>query len=477
MRKLSLAAAGAALVAAAIAVPLSTGSSHREAPNTMQDPAADNTDVYAFVPKDDPTSVALIANWIPGENPANGPLFQRFDDAADYYINIDNTGDGVPDIRYLFRFHTELRSPDSNLYSLPGVTSLEDPKLNLIQTYDLFRERLRDGERTSIDRIANDVFVAPANIGPKTFPDYPALTREAIDPLRGGGFAFAGQRDDAFFIDLGATFDALNIRRGTGNEGAGKDDFSGMSTFTTTLRIPMQRITRDREEVDGPDDPQAVIGVWSSSERRKIEVTNSDFDDNRLSRGSKVQVSRLGVPLVNELIIPIGMKDRFNRTTPDEDAENYGQFVVKPELAAVLNALFDVGAPEEDRTDLVQALLQGIPDLNQLDDGDNPLPTDTLKLNMGVPITQTPNRFGVLGGDLQGFPNGRRLGDDVVDIALQVVAGFLMGNEVPLGDGVDVNDKPFSDAFPYQAAPTSGLDNNPANRFEPVHPPVPAGGG
>jgi hypothetical protein len=171
------------------------------------------------------------------------------------------------------------------------------------------------------------------------------------------------------------------------------------------------------------------------------------------------------------------MKDRFNRTRPKDDAENYGRFVVKPELAAVLNALFGVNAPEDGRTDLVQALLQGIPDLNQLDDGDNPLPTDTLKLNMGVPITENPNRFGVLAGDLQGFPNGRRLGDDVVDISLQVVAGFLVGNEVPLGDGVDQNDKPFSDAFPYQASPDSGIENDPANRFEPQHAPVPAGGG
>ncbi len=477
MRKLLFAAGAAALVAAAIAVPLSSGSSHREAPNIMHDPAADNTDVYAFVPKDDPNSVAMIANWIPGENPANGPNFQRFDDAADYYINIDNTGDGKPNLRYLYRFDTDLRSADSFLYALPGVASLDDPKLNIVQTYDLFREKLRDGRRRKIDRIAADVPVVPPNIGPKTFPDYDALAREGVKNLRGGGFTFAGQRDDAFFVDLGATFDALNIRVGTGNEGGGKDDFSGMSTFTTTLRVPKGRLTRDGENVTSPEDPNAVIGVWASSERRKIEVTNSDFDNNALSRGSKVQVSRLGNPLVNEVIIPLGMKDRFNRTTPDGDARRFGQFVVKPELAAILNALFDVGAPTEDRTDIVQALLQGIPGLNQLDDGDSPLPTDTLKLNMGVPITENPSRFGVLAGDNQGFPNGRRLGDDVVDIELQVVAGFLVGNQVPLGDGVDQNDKPFSDAFPYQASPTSGLDNNPANRFEPVHPPVPAGGG
>jgi hypothetical protein len=189
-----------------------------------------------------------------------------------------------------------------------------------------------------------------------------------------------------------------------------------------------------------------------------------------------VQVSRLGNPLVNEVIIPLGKKDKFNRTTPDQDAANYGSYVVKPELAAVLNALFDVGAPEDDRTDIVQAVLQGIPDLNEHSGPNAGTPVDTLKINLGVPPSPTPSRFGVIGGDNAGYPNGRRLTDDVVDIDLQVVAGFLVGNQVPLGDGVDRNDTPFLGHFPYLAAPHSGFDSNPSQRIEPAHEPTPPGG-
>jgi uncharacterized protein DUF4331 len=190
-----------------------------------------------------------------------------------------------------------------------------------------------------------------------------------------------------------------------------------------------------------------------------------------------VQVSRLGNPLVNELVIPLGRKDQFNRTTPDEDARRYGRFVLNPELAAILNALFGVGAPEHNRTDIVQALLQGIPGLNQHSGKHAGDAVDTLKLNLGVKPSKHPDRFGVIGGDNAGFPNGRRPEDDVVDIELQVVAGFLVGNEVALGDGVDKNDKPFLSEFPYLAAPDSGFDSNPSDRFEPPHAPVPPGGG
>ena len=188
-----------------------------------------------------------------------------------------------------------------------------------------------------------------------------------------------------------------------------------------------------------------------------------------------MQVSRLGNPLVNEVVIPLGKKDQFNRTTPDRDAALYGKYVVKPELAAILNALFNVGAPENDRTDIVQALLQGIPGLNQHKGIKGPPAVDTIKLNLGTPpASDAEDRFGVIGGDIAGFPNGRRLGDDVVDIELQVVAGFLKGNKVPLGDGVDRNDKPFLSTFPYLAGPDAGFDSKPSTRIEPAHAPVPA---
>jgi hypothetical protein len=483
-----LAVAVAALLAAAIAVPLGFGSSHREAPNIALDPAADNTDVYAFTADDRPKALTIAADWIPGQVPANGPNFFRFDDRARYYVNIDNTGDGVADIRYLFTFDTDLRNPNSFLYAGPGTQDFDDPGLNVIQRYDLVRETLRKGKVKHSELIAHDLPVAPPKIGPKTFPNYHNFVDEAINKLGDGTRVFVGERDDPFFVDLGATFDAINLRKGTGNEGQGKDDLSGYWTSATVLQIPERRVTKDGTSVSGPNADNAVVGVWSSTERRRLEVTNADFDQAaakagngrgpKPGRGPKkfVQVSRLGNPLINEVVIPLGQKDRFNRTTPDGDAANYGRFVQKPELAAILNALFGIGAPEDNRDDIVQALLQGIPNLNQHSGPDAGTPVDTLKINLGVPPSDTPSRFGVIGGDNAGFPNGRRLADDVVDIELQVVAGFLVGNQVPLGDGVDRNDKRFLSKFPYLAGPTSGFDSKPSRRIEPAHPPTPPGG-
>jgi hypothetical protein len=289
-----------------------------------------------------------------------------------------------------------------------------------------------------------------------------------------------GQRDDPFFVDLGATFDAIHVRLGTGNAGAGKDDLSGMNISSIVLQLPERFVTRDHRRVSGPNDRDAVVGVWASTERRKLQVSGRASISRRRHRhrrNSFVQVSRLGNPLVNEVVIPLGKKDQFNRTTPNRDAKLYGKYVLNPELAAVLNALFHVNAPEHNRTDIVQALLQGIPGLNRHHGRFAAVPKDTLKVNLGTPpASGAEKRFGVIGGDTAGYPNGRRLADDVVDIDLQVVAGFLKGNKVPLGDGVDRNDKPFLSTFPYLAPPTSGFDSDPSNRTEPPHAPTPAGG-
>jgi hypothetical protein len=469
----------AAVAASAIAVPIAISSSHREAPNIMLDPSADNTDVYAWTAPGAEGALTLASDWIPGEVPANGPNFFRFDDRARYYNNIDNNGDGVADIRYRFTFDTEIRNPNSFLYAGPGTTGFEDPKLNLIQRYDVVRETYNgNGKLKQAKKVGNDLPVAPPNIGPKTFPNYGNFVGAATRTLKDGTKLFVGSRDDPFYVDLGATFDAINVRVGTGNEGGGKDDFSGYSTSTTVMQIPERLVTRDGQPVASADAKNAVVGVWSSTERRRLEVTNADYNaGSKTKSGNKwVQVSRLGNPLVNEVVIPLGMKDRFNRTTPDRDAELYGQFVTEPELAKVLNALFNVNAPETDRTDIVQAVLQGIPGLNEHKGKFAGTPVDTLKLNLGVPPTNSPSRFGVIGGDNAGYPNGRRPADDVVDIDLQVIAGILVDNAVPLGDGVDQNDKSFLSQFPYLAAPDSGFDSNPGQVVQPGHPPVPPGG-
>jgi Domain of unknown function (DUF4331) len=478
MRKLLIALA--ALTAAALTATFGFGSSHREAPGTSQDPTADNTDTYAWTAKDAPGALTVAADWIGGEVPGSGPNFFGWDDKARYYIHIDNTGDGRPDVSYRYQFKTTVKNKNSFLYALPGASGYNDPKLNVVQRYSIVRETYHyNGKKVHVREktIARGLPSAPPNIGPKTFPNYQAFADGAIKRLDDGTKVFAGQRDDPFFVDLGATFDAINLRKLTGNQGQGKDDLSGMNTHAIVMQIPERLVTKNHKAVAGADAGNAVVGVWSTTERKRLQVAGASRKRHRRHYNSGwVQVSRLGNPLVNEVVIPLGKKDQFNRTTPDRDAALYGKYVVKPELAAVLNALFDVKAPETGRTDIVQALLQGLPMLNQHKGIDGPPAVDTIKLNLGVPPAATENRFGVIGGDTAGFPNGRRLGDDVVDIELQVVAGFLKGNKVPLGDGVDRNDVPYLSTFPYEAAPHSGFDSAPSTRVEPGHAPVPAGG-
>jgi hypothetical protein len=477
MRKLPVLAVAvlAALAAGIIAVSLSAGSSHREAPLSALDPTADDTDVYAFKADDAPNSLTVISNWIPFEDPAGGPNFYRFDDRARYYINVDNTGDGRPDVRYRFSFKTRIGNPNSFLYALPGVSSIHDSKLNVKQSYTVLRETYRQGRRTGAKVIASGVPVAPNNVGPKTIPNYDAVAAQAIHGLPGGGKVFAGQVDDPFFVDLGTTFDAINIRNGTGNAGGGKDDLAGYNVHTIALQVPESAVTRDRKPVASAKAANAVVGVWSSTERPRVQVNGAGSayaaKSHRSAGAAYVQVSRLGNPLVNEVVIPLGKKDYFNRTQPANDLKNFGKYVLTPELAKVMNLLFPgLNVPETNRTDIVQALLTGIPGLTQI--SPKAPPTDTLKINLGVAPNPTPNRFGVLAGDNAGFPNGRRLGDDVTDISLRVVGGFLKGNKLPLGDGVDQNDKPFRATFPYVAAPAAGFDSQ-LKRTEPTHDPTP----
>src|SRR3954462_14811398 len=457
----------AALAAGVLAVVPGSGSSHREAPLTSIDPTGDDTDLYAFTAPAAPNALTVVANWIPFEDGAGGPNFYRFDDRADYYVNVDNTGDGKYDVRYKFEFKTNYRNKNSILYALPGVTSLSDRKLQVLQTYRVTRETYRNGRLRSAKVIASGLPVAPNNVGPKTFPNYDSVANEAIKSLPGGGKVFAGPRDDPFFVDLGQTFDAINFRPGvgTGNQGGGKDDLAGYNVHSIVLQVRKSAVTRDGEAVASPSARNAVVGVWASTERRALEVSGTSK-----SKGPWVQVSRLGNPLVNEVVIPLGKKDMFNRTQPKDDAKNYASYVLNPELAAVMNKLFHINAPEHNRTDIVQALLVGLPGKTKI--SPNAVPADTLKINLGVPPAADPNRMGVLGGDLAGFPDGRRLADDVTDESLRVVAGVLKGNNVPLGDGVDQNDVPFLSTFPYVAAPHSGFDSQ-LKRMEPGHSPQP----
>jgi Domain of unknown function (DUF4331) len=286
---------------------------------------------------------------------------------------------------------------------------------------------------------------------------------------------FAGQRDDPFYIDLGRTFDLVNLGGiGTGNAGGGRDTLAGYATHSIALKLPERLLTRDGKAATDAKDPEASVGMWASTERRKLQVT--DDRSGKGSSGDYVQVNRLGNPLINELIIGLPDKDKFNRTDPRDDAKNFAGYVVEPEILKGLNALFNLNIKENDRTDLV-TLITGLEGLNKI--SSKAVPADTLKLNLGIPPAEPgkESRFGVIGGDTAGFPNGRRLGDDVTDITLRVAGGFLLpdgqgGQKLPLGDGVDRNDKPFLTAFPYAAAPTPGNKTD-LQRQEAMHDPTP----
>jgi hypothetical protein len=484
MRRSSVlgAAAVAALAAGTLAVTEGIGSSHREAPSILTDPTADNTDLYAFTAPDAPGKLTIVSNWIPFEDPSGGPYFGKLDPKARYYVKIDNTGDGREDVAYRWQFKQRFRNPNSFLYAAPTVDSVDDPDINFVQTYDLYRETYDKGELKSSRRIASDLPVAPDNVGPKTIPDYAKVSGGAVKTLPGGVKSFVGPADDAFFIDLATIFDGINIDKpgrpniGLGNQGGGKDDVAGYNTHSFTLQVPEADVTRNGKSVSDPGASNAVVGVWTSTERKQVSVLRGHGKaKHHKAHNGWTQVSRLGNPLINEVIIPIGLKDKYNRTSPADDAANFGAFALAPEPARLLNALFKLGVKENNRTDIVQALLTGVPGLTQI--SPKSVPADTLKINLGVPPSASPNRFGVLAGDTAGFPNGRRLADDVTDIELRVIAGALLkpeqgGKQIPLGDGVDQNDKPFRATFPYVALPDSGFDSK-LKRMEPAHAPVP----
>jgi hypothetical protein len=421
-----LAAALVAVVLAAVAaVVKGTGpsaaqaSSHREAPLIAEDPSADLTDVYAFRSPDKPDTVTILANVLPGEDPAAGPNWYTFSPTARYNLKIDTNGDVKPDVIYRFQFQTKT-----------GPYFLGDTAQPFTIT------RVQGGKTTVVARGTTP----PNNIGPRSTPDYHALATKSIAQLAGGGQAFAGQRDDPFFGDVGAIFDLVAIRKGTGNAGGGKNFFAGYGVHTYGVQIPIAALHAKNN----------TIGVWASVERKQTTVRGAVTRDH----GNWVQVDRLGNPLVNEVIIPTAQKDLWNSYQPWSESK-FKQYYTSPILAAVINKLYKLGAPETGRDDLVAVLLTGVPKLNYT----GPKLADVLRLNLGIPVTANPNRMGVLGGDNQGWPNGRRLGDDVIDIAEQAVGGFLKGTKLPLGDGVNADDQKLMPSFPYIADPQSGFAN------------------
>jgi len=443
---------GVALAISGLVV--SGASSHREAPLISQDPVADNTDTYAFVSPDQPDTVTLVANWIPFELPAGGPNFSSFGDDVLYKINVDNDGDAVADVVYEWRFKTTVGNENTFLYNTGPVESISDDTLNVKQTYTL--TAVVDGKRNVL---LEDAPVAPANVGPRSMPDYDALAAEAVVDLPDGGQSFAGPRDDPFFVDLGSVFDLLGLRPLNSAhaiplpDASGVDGLAGFNVHAVVLQVP----TSDLVEGDDP-----VVGVWSTTDRYTTKVFGGGTVKDK---GKFTQVSRLGMPLVNEVVAPLGAKDLFNASKPSGDAQ-FLKAVQDPEVARLIPDLYPgVTVPPAPRDDLVAIFLTGIPDVNKPAKGK---PSEMIRLNTSItptPIAQQ-DRLGLLAGQNDGFPNGRRLVDDVTDIELRALAGgtpftadFNKAPNNALTDGVDANDVAFLEVFPYLAVPHQGYSS------------------
>jgi hypothetical protein len=461
------------------------GSSHREAPSISQDPAVDDTDVYAFVSPERADRVVLIGNWNPGEEPSSGPNYYRFADDARYRINVDTDGQlPVDDIVFEFAFRTEVLNPDATFLAATGpITSLEDPDYNLRQ-YFTVTKIVRGVRGPTMDRDVRGrrLLCPPNNIGPFSTPNYANLADEAVYELSDGVRVFAGQRDDPFYVDLGAAFDGLQLRPVTGTlfqdnparlgqPGGGRDALAGFNVHTIAVEVPISQLVSNS---------QPVIGVYTSALRPTMRTLGEDGSASHSD--TYVQVSRLGFPLVNELFNSIPeRKDRYNRTSPGSafDTDVLRPRLRNPELTVLFKVIFpqafnDMNLPPQDRRDdLVAAVLTGVPNLNAVSGA---APADLLRLNTSLGAAKRPgdpgySRLGVLGGDTTGFPNGRRLWDDVVDIELRVAAGVLYKALIEpsgpnydvapnnlLSDGVDTNDYPFLAQFPFVPHPTGGKD-------------------
>ena len=496
-------------------------SSHREAPLISNDKAADNTDFYAFVSPDRPNSVTLLANFIPLEEPAGGPNFDKFDDNVLYQIRFDNNGDARLDLAIQFRFRTVVGNPNTFLYNTNTIDNISDPDWNVKQFMDVTAQ-IRQGDPNTPTfttfNLGTNLPTPPVNIGPRSTPNYETnLAEPSISTIPTGVGdikVFAGQRDEGFYVDLGSTFDLLGERPFNAAHlaplptAAGVDATAGYNVHTIAIQVPTQLLTATGQLPTGPTDPNAIIGAYSTASRPGTRVLNNngtvtntgDCSVGITPNAGCVQISRLANPLVNELFIPRGSsetvmendKDLFNAQLPGTDSTRLeyimGSASRPVEPVALINLLYPpvLDAPTSGRVDLIRVFLTGVPGLNrppiQADPNDptapnGAVPAELMRLNTAIAATTVGSpgysRLGVIGGDLGGYPNGRRVGDDVVDVTLRVGAGVLLPgnacaggtascNQAPnnqLGDGVTQNDKPYRTSFPYLASPWGGYEN------------------
>ena len=450
-------------------------SSHREAPEISKDPVADNTDVYAFLSPDNSNMVTLIANFIPLEQPDSGPNFYEFGNDVIYDIHVDNDGDGDADITYRFRFHIELRNPNTFLYNTGPITSLNSPNFNRQQFYSVSRVDDRGHETL----LAKNLACPPCNIGPRSTPNYETLAEQAIHTLHTGERVFVGQRLEGFYVDLGSVFDLADLRPFQSLHlipsapTPGVDATKNVNVHTIAIQVEKNRLTKDGVRPKNHQDPRAVLGVYASASRPKARIILENGE--RQESGPWEQVSRLGNPLINEALIPMGKKDLWNALYPSADHQ-FLQYVQYPELAKLLPILYPhvfphLAAYKAARADLVAILLTGLPwgVIPGFQNYTGSKQADMLRLNIEIAPAKHPNIYGILGGDLAGFPNGRRVFDDVFTIELRAIAGVTL----PLVDSTFTPDAAASQvtdiqnpnlstrylsSFPYLGTPKSGFD-------------------
>ncbi|HEY4933369.1 MAG TPA: DUF4331 domain-containing protein [Terriglobales bacterium] len=453
-------------------------SSHREAPITALDHAADVTDWYAFVSYDHPDRVTMILNVDPLLEPANGPNYFPFDPNVLYEMEVDNNQDGIPDITFQFRFKTEIRQPGvftgfvGGIYGIPPITSLSGPGstgLSLRQSYTV--TMIKNGVATELTK-GKTVYAVPSNVGPLTMPDYDSLFNQGVVNLGNNMRVFAGTVDDPFYIDLGAAFDSLNFRMGVGgilSSAVDSDDknnyapdaVAGYNVNSIVLEVPITMLTVDGK-LHGAGEKQAVIGTYGATARPQITVRKAG-GTYLFGNTNFVQVNREGNSLINELIIGTGSKDKFSTDDPKNDGQFAG-FFLDPLLAHLFNSVLGIPVPAPPRLDLlplVQYMAPICPGCGPNDAG--PI-ADLLRLNTGIPPTPVAQqkRLGFLVGDNAGFPNGRRPVDDVVDIAARAVAGILADSQkygARIGDGVNLNGLGYGATFPYVLPANSGRNS------------------
>jgi hypothetical protein len=458
--------------------------SHREAPEISQDPVADSTDLYAFVSPDVPDTVTIIANYIPLQAPAGGPNFYSFGDDVRYAIHIDNDGDGKADVTYELQFTTQLRDTETFLYNTGPIRSLSSPNWNNRQFYSV-REIAAGGGAGTV--LGEGLACPPCNIGPLSTPNYANLAGKAIHDLGNGVTVFAGQRAEGFYVDLGSIFDLGNLRPFenlhnqygmnvfTGSA-AGVNTTKNLNVHSIAIQVPITDLVQPGAH--GESDPKSVIGVWTTASRQSASVFDAELGRN-VTSGPWRQVSRLGNPLINEVLIGLADKDRWNTLPPSGD-KRFAHYYAQPGLAGRLPSLYPglfpnlaaLVASGKARADLETILLTGIPSgiISGFQNSTGPVLSDMLRLNTAIPPSSNPNILGVLGGDLAGFPNGRRVFDDVVSIELRALAGLTYAlvdsSYTPdqaagaLSDGLAPSSlgTPYLQNFPYLGVPFDGFD-------------------